>query len=84
MNKQSSPALKGTIKEPSIHHFGDFLIDRARSLGHCFCLGLDPHLSLIPSAFRVPNMTSELSLATKSFEDFFQLCLNKRLIALLL
>lgn len=37
-------------------HFGDTVIERARSLGHCFCLGLDPHLTLIPEAFRQGDM----------------------------
>ncbi|POF32691.1 orotidine-5'-phosphate decarboxylase [Roseibium marinum] len=37
-------------------HFGDAVIECARSLGHCFCLGLDPHLSMIPEAFRAGDM----------------------------
>ena len=37
-------------------HFADALITGTRSLGHCFCLGLDPHLAHIPAAFRRGDM----------------------------
>lgn len=37
---------------PRSAHFADRLIARVRSLGHPLCLGLDPHLPLIPPLFR--------------------------------
>ena len=37
-------------------HFADAVIARSRTLGHCFCLGLDPHLAMIPAAFRRGTM----------------------------
>ena len=40
-------------------HFADELIGRVRELGHPLCVGLDPHLDLIPSPFRKGSMRSE-------------------------
>lgn len=37
-------------------HFADALIARVRELGHPLCIGLDPHLELIPPAFRRGDM----------------------------
>lgn len=37
---------------PPPGNFADRLIARVRELGHPLCLGLDPHLSLIPPLFR--------------------------------
>ena len=51
-------------------HFADALIGRARSLGHCFCLGLDPHLSMIPPVFRRGGMTARSPETIAALEDF--------------
>ena len=32
-------------------HFADTVIDRVRSLGHPLCVGIDPHLALVPGLF---------------------------------
>ena len=37
-------------------HFADELIGRVRELGHPLCVGLDPHLDLIPASFRKGSM----------------------------
>jgi orotidine-5'-phosphate decarboxylase len=52
------------------HHFGDAVIERARSLGHCFCLGLDPHLALIPAAFHRGDMKPASPATIGAIEDF--------------
>jgi orotidine-5'-phosphate decarboxylase len=36
--------------------FADRLIQRVRKLGHPLCVGIDPHLGLIPAAFRAGAM----------------------------
>jgi orotidine-5'-phosphate decarboxylase len=36
--------------------FADRFVQRARQLGHPLCVGVDPHLRLIPSVFRVGGM----------------------------
>jgi len=40
-------------------HFADELIRRVRELGHPLCVGLDPHLELIPAPFRKGSMRPE-------------------------
>ena len=55
---------------PSLFHFGDAVTERARRLGHCFCLGLDPHLSMIPAAFRLGDMDWSARRAVSAIEDF--------------
>ena len=51
-------------------HFGDAVISRSRSLGHCFCLGLDPHLAMIPAAFRRGGMDARDPQTVAAIEDF--------------
>lgn len=41
---------------PLTQHFADRLIARVRALAHPLCLGLDPHLPLIPPLFRRGTM----------------------------
>jgi len=41
-------------------NFADRLISRVREIGHPLCLGLDPHIKLIPSLFR-PSGSAETS-----------------------
>ncbi len=43
---------------PRPAHFADRLIPRVRALGHPLCLGLDPHLALVPPLFRRGSMES--------------------------
>lgn len=51
-------------------HFADAVIARSRSLGHCFCLGLDPHLAMIPAAFRRGDMQVRTPETSNAIEDF--------------
>lgn len=37
-------------------HFADELVGRLRALGHPLCVGLDPHLGLVPELFRAGSM----------------------------
>ena len=46
-------------------HFGDRLITAVRKSGHPLCVGIDPHLHLIPQIFRVGDMAPN-SLQTAS------------------
>lgn len=46
-------------------HFGDRLITAVRRSGHPLCVGIDPHLHLIPQIFRVGDMAPN-SLQTAS------------------
>jgi orotidine-5'-phosphate decarboxylase len=52
------------------NHFGEVATARARRLGHCFCLGLDPHLSVIPSAFHRGDINPASSATIGAIEDF--------------
>ncbi len=54
----------------SSFHFGDMAIDRARRLGHCLCLGLDPHLSMVPAVFRHGDMSPNAPSSIGAVEDF--------------
>jgi len=40
-------------------HFADELIGRVRQLGHPLCVGIDPHLDLIPASFQKGTMRPE-------------------------
>ncbi len=51
-------------------HFADAVITRSRSLGHCFCVGLDPHLAMIPAAFRRGAMDARDPETVAAIEDF--------------
>ena len=46
-------------------HFGDRLITAVRKSGHPLCVGIDPHLHLIPQIFRIGDMAPN-SLQTAS------------------
>jgi orotidine-5'-phosphate decarboxylase len=49
----AAPARAVALSE----HFGDRLIERIRAAGHPLCIGLDPHLALIPEPFRRGSMS---------------------------
>ncbi len=51
-------------------HFADAVIARSRALGHCFCLGLDPHIAMIPAAFRRGAMDARDPETVAAIEDF--------------
>ena len=62
-----APARTGNMNS---FRFGDAVIERARNLDHCSCLGLDPHLSMIPSAFRRGDMKAGSFATINTIEDF--------------
>jgi orotidine-5'-phosphate decarboxylase len=56
--------------DQKVEHFADKLIERVRQLRHPLCVGLDPHLPLIPPLFRQGTMTRsdpQTSAAVKTF-----------------
>lgn len=60
------------MQAPKGRHFGDVIITRSRQKGHCFCLGLDPHLSMIPAAFRRGEMAARSGETIAAIEDFLE------------
>jgi orotidine-5'-phosphate decarboxylase len=51
-------------------HFADRLIERTRTLGHPLCVGLDPHLPLIPEFFRRGSMAPDDADTVEAVEEF--------------
>ena len=70
MDEPESTAGSGAPGEKAGFHFADAVISRSRSLGHCFCLGLDPHLAMIPAAFRRGTMAARDPETVGAVEDF--------------
>src|SRR5215510_13528740 len=50
--------------------FADRLIARVRALGHPLCVGIDPHLPLIPPLFRRGSMHPADPLTAEAVEAF--------------
>lgn len=65
------------VRDPGSVHFGDLVIERARRLGHCFCLGLDPHLELVPSAFRTGSLDPSEPATIDAVEKFLCAVLDR-------
>jgi orotidine-5'-phosphate decarboxylase len=57
--------------------FADRLIRRVRALGHPLCVGIDPHLELLPRAFRRGSMAAG-DLATARAVESYSLALLER------
>jgi len=55
LEDRSEDPVEGIARLSDVH-FADGLIDRVRELGHPLCVGLDPHLDLIPPIFRRGSM----------------------------
>lgn len=51
-------------------HFADELIRRQRDLGHPLCVGLDPHLDLIPALFRQGTLDPGDPRTAEAVESF--------------
>lgn len=51
-------------------HFADTLIRRVRELGHPLCVGLDPHLPMIPPLFRRGSMRPGDPETAQAVRDF--------------
>ena len=58
-------------------HFGDRVITRVRQLGHPLCVGLDPHLDLIPPLFRRGTMTARDPQTAPAVEAFLSAVLDR-------
>ncbi len=63
------------IEPPS--HFADRLILRSRQLGHPLCVGLDPHLDLIPSLFQQGSMDPRDPQTARAVEHFLLTVLDR-------
>ncbi len=50
--------------------FADRLIRRVRSLGHPLCVGIDPHLELLPRAFQRGSMSAGDASTARAVETF--------------
>jgi orotidine-5'-phosphate decarboxylase len=57
--------------------FADRLIRRVRALGHPLCVGIDPHLELLPRAFRQGSMAAG-DLSTARAVESYSLALLER------
>jgi len=51
-------------------HFADALIQRVRELGHPLCVGIDPHLQMIPPLFRKGAMRPGDADTARALRDF--------------
>ncbi len=60
-----------------MRHFADDLIIRIRALGHPLCLGLDPHLALIPPLFRRGSMERRDPQTAIAVEEFLRAILDR-------
>jgi orotidine-5'-phosphate decarboxylase len=67
---QELDAAKRGALTTGTEHFGDTVIERARYLGHCFCLGLDPHLELIPKGFEPGHLNAAEPATIEGIEKF--------------
>ena len=57
-------------QETGSGNFADTLIARVRELGHPLCVGLDPHLDLVPPVFRRGTMKPRDPDTVASVKDF--------------
>jgi orotidine-5'-phosphate decarboxylase len=58
-------------------HFADRLIGRVRTLGHPLCVGLDPHLALIPPLFAQGSMAPQDERTSWAVETFLDAVLDR-------
>jgi hypothetical protein len=58
-------------------HFADRLITRVRRLGYPLCVGLDPHLPLIPPLFRRGTMSATDPQTAAAVEEFLLTALDR-------
>ena len=61
----------------SCAHFADEVITRVRALGHPLCVGLDPHLELIPRIFRRGSMDLGDPETVAAVGDFMEAALKR-------
>jgi orotidine-5'-phosphate decarboxylase len=58
-------------------NFADRLIERTRTLGHPLCVGLDPHLPLIPELFRRGSMAPDDAETVAAVEAFLEAVIDR-------
>jgi orotidine-5'-phosphate decarboxylase len=58
-------------------HFADRLIERVRTLGHPLCVGLDPHLGLIPELFRRGTMAPDDPQTALAVSEFLAAVIDR-------
>lgn len=58
-------------------NFADIVITRVRELGHPLCVGLDPHLDLIPALFRRGSMAAEDPATVVAVSDLLTALLER-------
>jgi orotidine-5'-phosphate decarboxylase len=58
-------------------NFADTVITRVRELGHPLCVGLDPHLDLIPPLFRRGSMAAEDPATVVAVSDLLNALLER-------
>lgn len=69
--------VPSNIVQTTGFHYGDVIIERARKLDHCFCLGLDPHLAMIPAAFRRGDMRPGSAETIEAIEEFLMAVIDR-------
>lgn len=57
--------------------FADAVVTRVRALGHPLCVGLDPHLDLIPALFRRGSMAAEDPATVAAVSEFLEAVLDR-------
>jgi len=60
-----------------MNHFADRLLQVIRHSGHPLCVGLDPHLPLIPKPFRVGDMQPGQAQTAQAVEQFLLAVLDQ-------
>ena len=48
-----------------VDHFGDRLVEQIRKTKSFFCLGIDPHLDLIPKIFNEDTTINNIKIVEK-------------------
>ncbi len=69
--------MSKTAQELQSSNFADRLITRIRELGHPLCVGLDPHLNLIPPVFRQGDMSPTAPETATAVEEFLAAVLDR-------
>ena len=65
------------LSEVTHLNFADAVITRVRSLGHPLCVGLDPHLDLIPALFRRGSMAAEDPATVAAVSELLEAFLDR-------
>ena len=58
-------------------HFGNRLVTKIRDTKSFLCLGIDPHLDLIPEIFNIKNMNSNIKKVEKFCFSLLEVVIGK-------